>query len=87
MIVTDDSRITNLSRTQNTYIFISKNELKRYLKYTTVPLKEKVIEIKRVGIFTEEYKINISELTWSIEYLVKKTKTGWEITIETTTIV
>jgi len=85
MIVTDDSRITNLSRTQDTYIFISANELKSYLKYTTVPLREKGIEIKRVGIFTEEYKINISELTWSIEYLAKKTKTGWEITIESTT--
>ena len=85
MIVTDDSRITNLSHTQNTYIFMSTSELKNYLKYTTVPLREKGIEIKRVGIFTEEYRINISELSWSIEYLVKKTKTGWDITIESTT--
>ena len=84
MVVTDDQKIVNLSRTQNTYIFVTKSELENYMKSTPVTLNETGIEIKRVGIFTEQYKISIIHVTSSIEYLVIKTKTGWKITIEST---
>lgn len=84
LVVTDDSRIINLSKTQNTYIFATESELTDYLKTTPVPPSRLGIEIKRVGIFTEEYNIIISKSTWSIKYLARKVKTGWQITIEET---
>jgi hypothetical protein len=85
MVVSEDSKIINISRTINTYIFISKSELQSYLRSIPVTPRQRGIEIKRVGIFTEEYKICLSELTWSGDYIVRKTKTGWKIKIESTT--
>jgi len=82
LIVSDDLRVINLSRTKNTYIFINNIEFGNYMKTTAVSLNRIGINIKRVGIFTKKYKITINEFSSTTEYLVTKKNSGWKIELK-----
>jgi len=79
MIVTDDPRIQHItSHRAYTYIILTKDELKEYLKHVTVtPDIVYVFPLKMELFYFNQFRVGIGYAGGSRDYMVKKLTGGW----------